>query len=153
MAHNELASTEHHTQGSRTRAVLHRFLHQVRDSRKLHKHDKHTFMLTAAFLLAFFGFLRISEFTIPSRSRFNPQAHPTKASVLYKRKYFVCTIKASKTDQLHQGHKIYILRSHERFCPFSAMQKYLLLLSSLPCGKSIQRWQSSHQAQLPEASV
>ena len=39
------------------RAVLHRLLYQVRYSHKLHKHDKH--MLTAVFLLAFFGFLRV----------------------------------------------------------------------------------------------
>ena len=106
-----------------TRAVLHRLLYQVRYSRKLHKHDKH--MLTAAFLLAFFGFLRVSEFTIPSRSRFNPRTHPTKASVSCKRKYYAFTIKASKTNQLHPGHKIYILRSHETICPYSVMQKYI----------------------------
>ena len=106
-----------------TRAVLHRLLYQVRYSCKLHKHDKR--MLTAAFLLAFFGFLRVSEFTIPSRSRFNPRTHPTKASISCKRKYYAFTIKASKTDQLHQGHKIYICRSHEKFCPYSAMQKYI----------------------------
>ena len=102
-----------HTRQPITRAVLHRLLYQVRHSHKLHKHDKH--MLTAAFLLAFFGFLRLSEFTIPSRLRFNPRTHPTKASVSCKRKYYAFTIKASKTDQLHQGHKIYILHSHEKF--------------------------------------
>ena len=105
------------------RAVLHRLLYQVRHSHKLHKHDKH--MLTAAFLLAFFGFLRVSKFTILSRSRFNTQIHPAKASVSCKRKYYTFTIKASKTDQLQRGHKIYILRSHEKFCPYSAMQKYI----------------------------
>ena len=103
-----------------TRAILHRVLHQVRHSHKLCKQDKH--MLTAAFLLAFFGFLRVSEFTIPSRSKFNPRTHPTKDSVACKRKYFTFTIKASKTDQLHQGHKIYILHSNVKFCPVSAMQ-------------------------------
>ena len=86
-----------------TRAILHRVLQQVRYSRKLHRRDK--CMLTAAFLLAFFGFLRVSEFTIPSRSRFNPQNHPTKGSIACKRKYFTFTVKASKTDQLHRGIK------------------------------------------------
>ena len=68
-----------------TRAVLHRILYQVRYSCKLHKHDKR--MLTAAFSLAFFGFLRVSEFIIPSRSRSNPRTHPTKAGISCKWKY------------------------------------------------------------------
>lgn len=106
-----------------TRDTLHKLLYQVRHSHKLHKQDKH--MLTAAFLLAFFGFLRVSEFTIPSWSRFDPRSHPTKGSISHKQEYYTFTIKASKTDQLHQGQKIYILRSHERFCPYSAMRKYL----------------------------
>ena len=89
-------------------------------------------MLTAAFLLAFFGFLRVSEFTIPSRSRFDPRTHPTKGSVAQRRRYFTFTIKASKTDQLHQGQKIYILRSKGRFCLVSAMQKYLHHFSQYP---------------------
>ena len=152
-------------------------------------------MLTAAFLLAFFGFLRVSKFTILSRSRFNTQIHPAKASVSCKRKYYTFTIKASKTDQLQRGHKIYILRSHEKFCPYSAMQKYighflhsptvgaqplftfrdgspltrhsclkrlrrfLHMAGYLPqdfnthstASVHIQRWQPTHQAQLPEA--
>ena len=78
-----------------TRAILHKLLYQIRYSRKLHKHDKH--MLIAAFLLAFFGFLRVSVFTIPSRSRFNPRSHPTKGSISLTQKY-AFTIKASKID-------------------------------------------------------
>ena len=46
-------------------------------------------------------------------------------AVSHKQKHYTFTIKASKIDQLHQGQKIYILRSHERFCPYSAMRKYL----------------------------
>ena len=48
-----------------TRAVLHRLLYQVRYSCKLHKHDKR--MLTAAFSLAFFGFLFIPNYKISAR--------------------------------------------------------------------------------------
>ena len=35
------------------------------------------------------------------------------------------TIKAPKTDQLHHSHKIYICHFHEKFCPYSAIQKYI----------------------------
>ena len=48
-----------------TWAVLHRLLYQVRYSCKLHKYDKR--MLTAAFSLAFFGFLFISNYKISAR--------------------------------------------------------------------------------------
>ena len=41
-------------------------------------------------------------------------------------------MKASKTDQLHQGHKIYVLRSDYKFCPLSAMEKYLRRVSQYP---------------------
>ena len=53
-------------------------------------------MLTAAFLLAFFGVLRVSDFTIPSWSRFNPRTQPTKDSVACKRKYLPSQSKHQK---------------------------------------------------------
>ena len=123
-AHNKLTSTDPHTQGSRLHELY--FTDSCTQSDILASFISMTKrMLTAAYSLAFIGFLRVSEFTIPSRSRFNPRTHPTKASISCKWKYYAFTIKASKTDQLHQGHKIYIYRSHEKFCPYSAMQKYI----------------------------
>ena len=41
--------------------------------------DYHSIMIWAACSLAFFGFLRCGEFTIPSDSDFDPQAHLTIA--------------------------------------------------------------------------
>ena len=83
--------------------------------------------------------------------------HSTIASIKRKDKYFVFIIKASRTEQLHLGHKIYIPLSDEHYCPFSAMQKYVLHFpdyteerkSTMPL--YIQWWQSMHQAQLSEA--
>ena len=77
-----------------TRTILHRVLHQVQHSYKLRRQDKH--MLTAAFLLAFFGILRVSDFTIPSRSRSNPRTHSAKDSVACKRKYLPSQSKHQK---------------------------------------------------------
>ena len=51
-------------------------------------------MLFAAFTLAFHGFLRVSKFTIPPHTQFNPRLHHS-TSPLY--------LPHSKTDQLCRG--------------------------------------------------
>ena len=57
------------------------------------KHDKR--MLAAAFTLAFFGLLRIGEFTVPSKRSFDPRQHASIASIKWGRDYFIFTIKSS----------------------------------------------------------
>ena len=52
--------------------------------------------------------------------------HSTIASVTWKDEYLTLPIKASRIDQLHLGHKIYIPLSDEHFCPFSTIQEYVL---------------------------
>lgn len=71
------------------------------------KHDK--CMLAAAFTLAFFGLLRVSEFTVPSKRSFDPRKHASLTSVRWGHDYFVFTIKSSKTDQFRHGHAVYII--------------------------------------------
>ena len=88
-------------------------------------------MLWAACCLAFFGFLRAGELTIPSDSAYDPSMHlswgdlavdapenPTVLSVL---------LKASKTDPFRKGITLYIGQVPSDLCPVSAMLAYLLL--------------------------
>lgn len=88
-------------------------------------------MLWAACCLAFFGFLRAGELTIPSDSAYDPSTHlswgdlavdapenPTVLSVL---------LKASKTDPFRKGITLYIGQVPSDLCPVSAMLAYLLL--------------------------
>lgn len=82
-------------------------------------------MLAAAFTLTFFGFLRISEFAVPSKSKFDPRKHPTRCSISWKEDHYTFKIVSSKTDQLGHGHKLITPRSRNGVCPFSAMYKYL----------------------------
>ena len=81
--------------------------------------------------MAFFGFLRAGELTVPSDSSFdvsthlawgdvavNDPANPTVISV---------KLKASKTDLFHQGITLFIGRVSSDLFPVSAMLAYLLL--------------------------
>ena len=47
----------------------------------LSRHDK--LMLKAALTFGFFGFLRVSEYTLTNRGRFDPTLHPTKNDITW----------------------------------------------------------------------
>ena len=93
--------------------------------------DRDFFMVWAAFTLAFFAFLRCSEFTYQGISRFCPQVdlstdrvsfHPSLAS-LQRMSIF---LKASKTDAFRQGHTLVIACSTSLVCAVTAMRDYFL---------------------------
>ena len=86
-------------------------------------------MLWAAFTLAFFGFLRCSEFTCNSPfdatyhlSRTDIIFHP---NILHAESYDV-VIKRSKTDPFRCGCRLTIGSSYNKLCPVRAMKTYLL---------------------------
>ena len=88
-------------------------------------------MIWAAFTLAFFGFLRCSEFTYQGVFKFRPNfdlsadcvsfhpclAAPQQMSIL---------LKSSKTDVFRNGHKLVISCSPSPVCAVSAMRSYFL---------------------------
>ena len=103
--------------------ILHRLLRHTRSSHcHLHVQDKD--MLAAAFILVFFGLLRISEFTVPSKQKFDARNHPTMADITWKHQHYCLNVKHSKTDQLGRGHVLCIPKARGIICPFSAMRKY-----------------------------
>lgn len=88
-------------------------------------HSIHTARtLDAMFILAFFGFLRCSEFTITSN--FNPKVHPTFSDLPVPDNdtvtYF---IKQSKSDQLKKGHFVYIFNLQSPIQPYQTLLAYL----------------------------
>ncbi|XP_048578830.1 uncharacterized protein LOC125560693 isoform X2 [Nematostella vectensis] len=94
----------------------------------LSAHDFH--MIWAAFTLAFFGFLRCSEFTCPGVRNFDIvynlspvdiNFHPNPSAPLYMK----VVIKASKTDPFRQGTVLTIARSGCDLCAVSAMQEFV----------------------------
>ena len=86
-------------------------------------------MVWAACSVAFFGFLRTGEFTIPSQGAYDPKIHlnvgdvsadhPTNPQVIHIK------LKKSKTDPCYQGRVIVLGRSGEELCPVRALMGYL----------------------------
>ena len=85
-------------------------------------------MLWSAFTLAFYGFLRSSEFTSPSASQFNPLVHLSTTDVSFTLTgCLTLHLKASKTDPYRQGCSLLIAPSHRSVCAVRALRKYLAL--------------------------
>ena len=89
-------------------------------------------MIWAAFNLAFFAFLRCSEFTYSSVRKFRPPFdlstdciafHPTLACP----QRMTVQLKSSKTDIYRRGQSLTIARTSSTLCAVSAMREYLLL--------------------------
>ena len=85
-------------------------------------------MIWAAFTLAFFGFLRISEFTCSSR--FNPNLHLTASDIKFFRSfasphYMNVEIKASETDPFRKSMTLVIGKTLQVTCSVNAIKKYL----------------------------
>ena len=82
-------------------------------------------LLWAAFSLAFYGFMRVSEFTTPAVSdNFSPPGlHWT--DVKLHTNSISLTLHQSKTDPFQQGHQITIAATNTSTCPVRAMHKYV----------------------------
>ena len=85
-------------------------------------------MYRAAVLLAFFGMLRVSEFTAPSRTTFDPLLHLTNNDISFTDAFhIVCIqIKSSKTDPFRLGVTVRVGTTQDSLCPVSAMSQYLM---------------------------
>uniref|UniRef100_A0ABM0MB28 Uncharacterized protein LOC102801901 n=1 Tax=Saccoglossus kowalevskii TaxID=10224 RepID=A0ABM0MB28_SACKO len=83
-------------------------------------------MLESVFLLAFYGFLRCSEFTCPT-STFNMQYNLCLAdiSVPDHAAHITIHIKASKTDQFRKGFDLRLFPTGTPFCPVTMLQQFL----------------------------
>ena len=93
-------------------------------------------MLWAACCLAFFGFLRTGEMTIPSDTEYDPSCHlsfkdiaiddPDSPSMLR------VTMKQSKTDPFRRGIDLFLGKTNNEICPVSTMLKYLVMRGQDP---------------------
>ncbi|KAI4828452.1 hypothetical protein KUCAC02_022543 [Chaenocephalus aceratus] len=81
--------------------------------------------LECMFLLAFFGFLRCSEFA-PTSSAYNPHHHPSLSDIsLHTNDSLIFTLRRSKTDQLGISFPIHIFRLNSYLSPYEPLTKYL----------------------------
>ncbi|XP_068689358.1 uncharacterized protein [Montipora foliosa] len=91
--------------------------------------DLNHIMLWAAFTLAFFGFLRSSEFTCNDHV-FDPATHLCFKDVTFiphveSPDYMLVTIKRSKTDPFRNGCTLTLARSTTSICAVMAMKDYV----------------------------
>ena len=82
-------------------------------------------MLWAVMLTAFYGFLRVSEYTASHVRRFNPLTTLCMSDITTHITSISLHIKASKTDPFRQGTTIHISQNNSHLCPFQALTCYL----------------------------
>ncbi|KAL9964522.1 hypothetical protein ACROYT_G028176 [Oculina patagonica] len=83
-------------------------------------------MLWSAFTLAFFGFLRSSEFTSPSSTYFNSLVHLSHSDISFTSDgSLTMQLKSSKTDPFRKGCSIKLAPSGRSVCAVRAMHRYL----------------------------
>lgn len=85
--------------------------------------------LWAMCCLAFFGFLRVSEFTIPSEGSYDSSRHLSLEDVAIdskiKPRVLQLFLKESKTDPFKQGAKVFLGATDSTICPIKAVLGYL----------------------------
>jgi len=93
-------------------------------------------LMWAACCLAFFGFLRSSEFTVPHQSEYDPDTHLSitdiKIDNIAKPMMVYVKIKESKTDPFRKGSTICLAKTDTELCPVLALLPYLVLRGSHP---------------------
>ena len=84
-------------------------------------------MLTAAMLLAYFGLLRVSEYTCPGPAIYDNTVHlsVSDVQVRWDRGFALITIKQSKTDPFREGVQIRISVLGHYLCPVHALVRFL----------------------------
>ena len=91
-------------------------------------------MVWAAFTLAFYGFLRCSEFTYQGVSRFSSHLDLCTECVSFfpgpgNPQHMTVTLKSSKTDSFRAGQSIIIARAASPVCAVTAMRHYFQTVS------------------------
>ena len=103
----------------------------IRKILSLKPKDHDNIMLWAACALAFFGFLRCSEFTVPSQEEYCPTSHLSLQDIVVDSRtsptMIQVTIKQSKTDLFRIGCKLCLGKTGVDICPISAILPYLAI--------------------------
>ena len=107
-----------------TPILLRTIHHALFNSSRLYE-DK--VMLWAAIITAFFGFLRVSEYTSLRKTSFDPNCTLLYEDVQIQNNSACLNIKASKTDPFRQGVAVRLAANHTILCPVSALRLYLSL--------------------------
>ena len=86
--------------------------------------------------MAFFGFLRVSGFTVPNQATYDPDTHLSPADISLDNKVnpslIVVHIKQSKTDLFRKGITLYLGATNHPACLVAGILPYLALRGSQP---------------------
>ena len=93
-------------------------------------------LVWAACCLAFFGFLRVSEFTVPNDASYDSTCHLSAENISVDNcndPQLLCVkIKQSKTDPFRKGVDIYLGATDATLCPIKAVLPYLAIRPDHP---------------------
>lgn len=91
-------------------------------------------LLWAACCLAFFGFLRCGEFTVPNQTGYDKDVHLSVNDIALDSRSFptvvMVTIKQSKTDPFRQGVQLFLGKTGSDICPVSGILPFLAIRGS-----------------------
>ena len=86
--------------------------------------------------LAFLGFLKVSEFTIPMKSSYDLSCHLSLEDIIInsrkKPRLLQLFLKQSKTDPSQHGLKVYVGTTDTTICPIKAIVSYLTRRNKQP---------------------
>lgn len=88
-------------------------------------------MLRAAFATAHAGFLRVGEYTAPSRHQFKPKRTLTRSRLAISGEQLTLTLPRTKTNQ-YRPTRVVIKATGGIACPVAAMQRYLATRDAAP---------------------
>ena len=112
--------------------MLHRIRHLL--SKRTPSYAKTTLWVMCC--LALFGFLKVSEFTIPTEGSCDSSYHLSLDNIAVdnrkKPRILQLFLKQSKTDQFRQCIKVYVSATDSIICPVKAMLSYLAKSNSQP---------------------
>ena len=106
--------------------LIHTRLQQL----NLSVHDRRLYW--AACTLAFFGLLRVSEYTTPKIHDFDRKFHLLLSDLQFEDESMSVRIKASKNDPFRAGCTIVIGASGDLLCPIAALKAYIQIRSCMP---------------------
>ena len=84
-------------------------------------------MYWAAFVLAFYGFLRASEYMVPMASCFDPWVHLSVRDITVCPESVMLHLKRSKMDRFGKSATLLIGQTGTSTCPVRAMQKFMAI--------------------------
>lgn len=113
------------------RPVTLQLLQNIHAHLSLQPHCYNNILIWAACCLAFFGFLRVSEFTVPSDNLYDKDCHLSIDDISIDSRddprLLKVTIKQSKTDPFRVGIDLYLGATGATICPVKGLLPYLAL--------------------------